>query len=123
MGDDLVPFPLTGDDPVGEASRRCTSEHGPRPAGPADRCFCCLAPVGDDHLADCVCRQRLVEIEVTLRLSIAVPEAWTQDQIEFRHNESTWCWSNLADELAAAVDRNGRCLCGSASMRWVRDAG
>lgn len=87
-------------------------------AGRPDRCFYCPAAAGKEHAADCVCRVRTVVLRTTVEYVVAVPEAWTADDIESHRNESTSCVANIFDFLSAREP----CLCGKTDTRFVREA-
>lgn len=101
-----------------------TTDNGPRPAGPPDRCFYCGQPVGGTHEVDCVCRKRTVVIEVTVRFVVAAPESWTKKDIDFHRNHSSSCASNTLDQLtnAHAEMPHDRCPCSIMRTKYVRDA-
>jgi len=92
-------------------------ENGPRPAGRPDECFYCKQPVGEDHKADCVCRQRTVVVRFTVEAVIRLPGFWDEEQIRFRYNGSSWCASNLVEILAEP-----KCLCPFTTAEFVREA-
>lgn len=102
-------------------THRVTAAHGPRPAGPPDRCFYCNQPVGAEHDPDCVCRERTVVIRLTMDVTVAVPEHWTVDDIEFKYNDSSWCMDNILSVLERP-HAHGACLCGSTHARFRHEA-
>ena len=83
-------------------------DNGIRPAGRPDECFYCNARVGSKHAHDCVVVTRRVEVRVRATLpsgdvfegtwQLDTPYFWDAAQVEFHHNESSWCASNLLDE-------------------------
>lgn len=89
-----------------------------RPAGPSDRCYYCDQALGQPHLRECVIPQRRVIVRMVVEYEISVPRAWTQDQIEFHRNESSWCATNAFSELK---DIPG-CLCEQTSFTYVGEA-
>lgn len=95
-----------------------TSENGPCPAGKPTECLYCHELLGEQHKSDCVGRQRTVVIEYRITVAIAVAADWSPDQINFHRNESSWCASNLIDELKTATG----CLCGLTKAAFVREA-
>jgi hypothetical protein len=113
-----------------------TPRNGPRPAGRPDRCFYCGEPVGRQHEPECACRLKLVVYEVehpigTFEWYCTVPESWDEDFIEFHKNECTWCADNVVESESFrrmpppfSVDTagEGRCLCGTLTFRFLRDA-
>lgn len=96
-------------------------EYGIRPNGSPDHCFYCGEPRGADHKPDCVIRSRTVVAQVTIEYVHTVPEFWTQDEIEFFLCDSSWCASNVLDELRQIADRGG-CLCGQSAFEYLREA-
>jgi len=95
-----------------------TSKHGPRPAGRPTECFYCHGPLGADHAPDCVLRSRTIVATVTITFVAAIPERWTVEDFEFHRNESSYCASNVLEEL----DNNDNCLCGATEFRYLREA-
>lgn len=85
------------------------------------KCFYCQAPVGTEHNAGCVQRSRTVVIEARITLVREVPEDWDQQSIESQLNESSWCASNIIDDLEK-LNTDEHCLCGHFEARYVREA-
>lgn len=96
------------------------SDHGPRPAGPPDRCFYCDARLGELHADECALRTRTVVVRATVEYVIEVPEFWDEHTVEFSRNDSSWCASNIFHELEAL--EAGQCLCPFVSFAFVREA-
>ena len=102
-----------------------TPENGPRPAGRPDQCFYCGQPVGAEHKEDCVCRVKVVMVQVTMTIPRVVPASWDADAVDFHLNESSWCANNIEDDLARYKDAMGDdapCMCGAFSGEYLRDA-
>lgn len=93
------------------------TDDGIRPKGEQEKCFYCDAQKGE-HAPDCVCVQRSVVMEVTVRYVAPEPRASTAEFIEEMRNEGSWCVSNAINHLAALDS----CLCTVASLRFVREA-
>lgn len=98
----------------------CTKKRGPRPAGPPDHCFYCKVKVGDEHLPDCVMRLRTVRLRITAEYVVTRPESWSEEQIDFHENESSWCKGNALVELKKTGGEY--CLCQFAEIEFVREA-
>jgi hypothetical protein len=96
------------------------TEDDVRPARPDGTCFYCEVPLGGQHDPECVCRERQVVIDMTIRLVVEVPEAWDRENIEFKYNDSSYCLSNLMDTIEEADDRG--CLCHCAKVDYVGEA-
>lgn len=98
-----------------------------RPIGPAGHCTYCERPIGATHDRECVCREKTVVVDFTVRLVVRVPDSWRKGDVDFRYNDSSWCGSNLIDMLES-VDRDDpkdtskACLCGRISAAFVREA-
>jgi len=97
--------------------------------GPCARpglCFQCAVPVGEQHAADCIKRQRTVVVEVKITMVREVPEDWPAEMINFHMNESSWCADNLLPELNAHQARTDAgkvgCLCAWTEATFVREA-
>ena len=89
-------------------------DYGIRPAGLPDACFYCGQKVGEQHKSSCVCVTRLVRLRYTYVIDKRVPWDWTQEQIEFHMNESSWCADNgvaALSEFIEVLDKKGECLC------------
>ena len=102
-----------------------TPENGPRPAGGPDHCFYCGEPLGAEHKPDCVCRKKVVMVEVTITFPRVIPQGWDIEKNEFHMNESSSCQDNLIDfdlDRFRAASGEGFCLCGLIKARHLRDA-
>ena len=75
------------------------TEKSMRPASIDRTCFYCGQPIGDKHLSDCVLVVKRVKIRFTVEYEVEVPSGWDRDMVNFRYNESTWCPSNVIEEL------------------------
>ena len=101
------------------------TESSTRPAGKPDECFYCHRKIGEEHAGTCVIRSRTVVCEIKLELVRTVPEDWDEDMINFHMNDSSWCFDNIAEEIADTVERmpDGTCvLCAHAEGRFIREA-
>lgn len=81
-------------------------------------CFYCLQKIGEDHLPTCVLINKKARVKMTVTYEIDVPNTWTEENIDFHRNESSWCASNAIKELEAWDDENG-CLCPVAEFEVV----
>ena len=88
------------------------TEKAQRPARMDGRCFYCLQPVGDTHLADCMLINKKVTVKLTIEYEVEVPAHWDKHNVEFHRNDSSWCANNLMGELEELSKKNG-CLCWS----------
>lgn len=98
-------------------SHTVTATNGPRPAGKPGQCFYCRHPIGAQHEAECVCRQRTVKVRAVIEYVIAVPASFGESNILFHRNDSSWCKDNMLDELAK-ID----CLCEFATFSLLGEA-
>lgn len=87
------------------------SREAMRPASNRERCFYCKEPVEGYHKEDCVLVQKKVKVRMIVEYEIAVPAHWTESDIEFHRNDSSWCCGNAIDELQE-LDIEDNCLCG-----------
>jgi hypothetical protein len=72
-----------------------------------------------------VIRNRTAVLNFAVELVVAVPESWSQEDIESHYNEGPWCGDNLGELLGEAISRAQRgagCLCGAVSIAFVREA-
>lgn len=101
-----------------------TLTHGPRPAGPPDRCFYCREPVGGAHAPQCVLRLKTVVVRYSYEIVLDVPEHWKAGDLEYNRNMGSWCADNGVDDLRALVERLGdtACTCDCFTATYVRDA-
>lgn len=81
-----------------------------RPAGNKGECFYCQHEVGDFHHPTCVLVKKKVKVRAVIEYEIEVPAHWTREQIEFHRNLSSWCSSNMLNELEELAESKG-CLC------------
>lgn len=61
-------------------------------------------------------------IQWTINLPMNSPSDWDDDMIEFHLNESSWCCSNLINELEKYDEKNG-CICGICEAKVVEKIG
>lgn len=109
--------------PVGDNGVRPVSED-------EDVCTYCRQPRGEQHLSDCVIRQRTVVVRFTLEYVTTIVE----DDVDGKHadfhwNEGTHCMDNTLDELTEMVNRwdedhtGHNCLCDARTTKvYVREA-
>jgi hypothetical protein len=87
-------------------------------------CFYCNAPVGGQHNAGCVQRDRTVILKINATMLVEVPEDWDVEQVNFMYGgDGSFCMNNLVDMLVRqrAQLKEG-CLCGKAHGKFVREA-
>lgn len=89
-----------------------------RPAGRNDECFYCQKKLGEEHKEDCVLRERTVVMKYSFYIVIPIPENWSKHNIEFHHNEGSWCFDSAIEELK----RIKKCLCGVGYAEYIREA-
>lgn len=92
------------------------------PAGLPDECFWCKEKIGKEHKPECVVRQRTVVIKIEWELVYKVPESWTEEDINFHLNESSWCSNNLARQIAKMEEDQDVDFCVFGGMDYVREA-
>lgn len=108
-----------------EHTRMVTPENGPRPAGKPTECFYCHQPLGEPHKDDCLCFTKIVMVKVEITIPKVVPVYWTKHEIEFHMNDSSWCASNIVNDLERmdeADEDNRHCLCNDFTGEFLRDA-
>lgn len=93
-------------------------DDGIRPAGRPDACFYCHQQVGQEHKRDCVIVTKLVRINYTYAVDTRVPHAWTQHDIEFHRNDSSWCANNAFREIRKHLKTDG-CACNRTTAVYV----
>lgn len=95
-------------------------DNGIRPAGQPDECFYCKQKVGTPHLMDCVILEKKVKLKVLIEIERYEPYGWTKEQIEFARNWSSWCASNIMEDIQRHNDQceeRGECLCPSVEIQ------
>jgi hypothetical protein len=99
------------------------NDDGIRPAGKPDECLYCKRKVGQPHKHDCVIVTKLVRVRYIVELDIEVPHYYTQHDVEFARNDSSWCANNAIDELAAAFRGDGKeCMCNSCRCEYLGES-
>ena len=81
-----------------------------RPAGKPGECFYCHRPVGSEHEYKCVCNSHKVKVRYIITMERDYPVSWDKNMIEFHMNESSWCSSNIIQELEEHEKDHG-CIC------------
>jgi hypothetical protein len=61
-----------------------------------------------------------VVVDFTIRLAVAVPDAWPPDQIETHYNLGTWCAANFPEQIHDVTDDG--CVCPNAQVVYVSEA-
>ena len=89
--------------------------------GKQDECFYCGETLGNEHKRGCVLRERTIIIEFKCSLLVSVPEDWGTEMIEFFFNDSSYCSSNLIDELKK-LDKHNNCICPFSEVNYLREA-
>lgn len=54
-------------------------------------------------------------VKISINLPMKFPEDWDDNMINFHLNDSSWCWSNIIDELNEYAKSSGGCICGICS--------
>jgi len=93
-------------------------DDGIRPAGPKDACFYCGQKIGTPHGKECVIVTKIVKIRFCIEIPVQVPHSWDQRMIDFRYNESSWCASNLIEDLKDFDEKHG-CLCPVTEAKYI----
>ena len=105
-----------------KTSSHIVTKDATRPAiGYMNECYICGAVLGEEHKQGCVFRKRTIIIEVKINLLVSVPEDWDTEMVEFHFNESSYCSSNLIDELKS-LRKRVNCICPFTEITFVREA-
>lgn len=99
-------------------------DYGIRPAGKPDECFFCHSKVGEEHKSNCAVIEKIVRVQYTYTIDIAVPHHWDAHNIEFHRNESSWCADNSIDDLVKykeKLENEGECLCFRFNAKYISD--
>lgn len=102
----------------------CVEEADVRPARPDGTSFYCHKAVGQLHSVECVRHRRKVRLRLTVEYEVDVPNSWSEEQINFHYQESSYCADNVSSDLEAyahQLNQNKDCLCGRAKIEYVRD--
>lgn len=92
-----------------------------RPARQDGTCFYCRVPLGGEHNKGCVIRTKTIVQDFTIRLVRRVPEDWDEHMADFHANDSSWCASNIVQDIQS-IDTDARCLCDRTTGKFVREA-
>lgn len=65
-------------------------------------------------------KYKKVRIQWTIELPMDVPEEWDKEMIEFYFNESSWCCSNIIDDLQQ-YDKDHGCICGICKAEFLEE--
>ena len=65
-------------------------------------------------------KRKLVRMKWTIELPMDVPEDWDEELINFHFNESSWCCSNLIDDLEK-YDKKFGCICGICKAEFLEE--
>lgn len=90
------------------------------PAGKIGHCCYCQQEIGTPHKDDCVCIKKKVRVRLTIEYEVEVPSFWDKENIEFHRNGSSWCASNLLEELEK-IEKEQGCLCPVAEFEYLSD--
>lgn len=83
-----------------------------RPVGKLEVCFYCNQPIGGEHKPDCVCVVRKIRVRVSVEMDIWRPASWKEGDVGFDLEGSSWCATNIIDELQEYADsKEPGCLC------------
>ncbi len=101
------------------------NDDGIRPAGKPDECFYCNRKVGEPHQQSCVCAHKKVVLRYSFEVEIDVPWSWSEEDILFHRNESTWCSNNGLREIDEQAHRDNPgvedpCPCNRFKAEFVR---
>lgn len=97
-------------------------EYSVRPFGKEGECFYCHTQLGEQHKEDCLIRARTVNVDFTIHMVMQVPEYWDESDINFKFNDSSWCASNILNELQQREEETGRCICLITDAKYVGEA-
>ena len=97
-------------------------EYSVRPAGNSDECFYCHAKVGEQHKEDCVIRCRTVNVDFTIHAVMRVPESWNENDINFKFNDSSWCVSNVIEDIVRREEILNKCPCFITEAKYIGEA-
>lgn len=104
-------------------------ENGPElrkmaPGWDGTKCFYCSEPVGNLHKYDCVIVNKIVKVKIEITMDRMVPYGWEPHTIDFHLNDSSWCASNIIDDLVTLqekLDKEGTCLCHQFEGKYIED--
>jgi hypothetical protein len=82
-------------------------------AGSPRHCFYCGQAVGQEHARDCVTVTKRVTVRYIFDVSIEVPHCWSEEDVRFHRNNSSWCSDNAIGDIREHTKRVGGCLCDS----------
>ena len=65
-------------------------------------------------------KHKKVRIKWTIELPMEVPEEWDKEMIEFYFNESSWCCSNIIEDLQQ-YDKDHGCICNICKAEFLEE--
>jgi hypothetical protein len=97
-------------------SNYIVTEKAQRPARMDGSCFYCRQNIGDNHNDDCVLIHKKAIVEMKVRYEVSIPDFWTEGDVLFHRNESSWCSTNMLSEIDNLA---GDCICDIVSCTGV----
>lgn len=95
-----------------------------RPASEGEECcFYCAEPLGSNHLSTCVLVRKKVKVRFSIEYEVAVPSFWSGADVDFHRNDSSWCKSNVIEELRDMIHSGDDCLCYKSLFEYLSDVG
>ena len=98
------------------------TEKAMRPVSKLRECFYCEAPIGGEHRDTCVLVQKVAKVKVTVWVPHKVPAHWDARQVEYHMNETSWCASNILNDIEAE-EKADRCMCALGARFEVEELG
>lgn len=50
-------------------------------------------------------------VKISIDLPMDFPADWDDDMINFHLNDSSWCWSNIIDDIKEYAESSSGCIC------------
>jgi hypothetical protein len=96
-----------------------------RSHGDTTQCAHCSSRIGEEHADGSVCRKRTVVVRMAIEYVVEVPEDWSEVDVKFHRNESSWCAGNAQAELDKLFEytrAQGGCVCNRTKYEFMREA-
>lgn len=97
------------------------TEDAQRPRMMNGKCFYCHQDIGDYHRDICILIKKKVLVRAIVEYEVEVPAFWDGEMVDFHRNLSSWCRSNIVEELIELRDRMDGCLCPVVSYKYICD--
>ena len=108
--------------PDRELSNFIVTQKATRPAGNRTNCFYCNQPIGNKHLTSCVLINQMIRCEFTITIDIPWPAEWSEDNVNYKLNNSGWCLDNIYKYIDDKC-KETECICPFTKGKYIKRIG